>query len=107
MFKDLALLNSIFFYLHSLERYVLAIVVIFCSHCLTPLEAELVDNAEVFMGNLQASAMFLFGLGAVGALTCLYGVLGAMAVALNRPRLGEAWALAVLVVLTNAWVTVG
>lgn len=85
----------------------LVIVVVFCSHCLSPLETELVENIEVFSGNLQSCALLAFRLGVVGALTCLYGTLGAMADSLNRVRLGQLCAALVLAILTQAWVVVG
>jgi hypothetical protein len=107
VYKDLVLLNATFFYIYSLERYVLAVVVIFCSHCLTPLEIELVENVEVFGGNLQSCAKSLFHFGVVGGLTCLYGTLGAMAEGLNRPHMGRLFATVVLAILTQTWAVVG
>ncbi len=105
--KDLTLLNATFFYISSLERYVMVVLVAFFSHCLTPLESELVDPAEVFAGGLQACVATCFHCALFAALVCLYALVGAAAVALNRPRVGQAAAALVLIALANAWVTVG
>lgn len=105
--KDLTLVNAIFFYVYSLERYCLVIFVIFFSHCLTPLEAELMDSAEVFGANFQACATFLFHGSAFAALVSLYGLLGAAATAVHRPRIGQLAAALVLALMANAWVSVG
>jgi hypothetical protein len=105
--KDVVLTNAIFFYLYSLERYTLVIFVVFFSHCLTPLEAELMDAAEVFGGNFQACAALGFNAALFAALTSLYALLGAAATALHRPRVGQLAAFLVLLALLNAWVSVG
>lgn len=105
--KDLTLVNAIFFYLYSLERYTLVVLVVFFSHCLTPLEAELMDSAEIFGSNLQACTALLFGASAFGALVSLYATLGAAALALHRVRVGQLAVGVVLAALANAWVSVG
>ena len=105
--KDLTLVNAIFFYLYGLERYSLVVLVIFFSHCLTPLESELMDSAEVFGGGFQAWCALIFGAAAFAALTSLYAILGAMAGALHRPRVAQLLAVLVLAALARAWATVG
>lgn len=105
--KDQTLVNAIFFYIYSLERYCLVVLAIFFTHCLTPLESELMDSIEVFGGNLQACAALAFTVSAVAALASLYALLGAAASALHRPRVAQVAAALVLAGLANAWVSVG
>lgn len=105
--KDLTLLNATFFYVYGLERYVLLVVVVFCSHCLTPLEAELMDNAEVWAGHFQSAAGALLRYGAAGAAISLYALLGASALSANRQALSQALAGLVVVLLAATWAAVG
>jgi hypothetical protein len=48
VYKDQVLLFSTFSFWFALENYSRLIVIIFCFHCLTPLELELVELVEVF-----------------------------------------------------------
>jgi hypothetical protein len=48
VYKDQVLLFSTFSFWFFLENYTRAIVMIFCFHCLTPLELELVELTEVY-----------------------------------------------------------
>ena len=105
--KDQTLVNAIFFYLYSLERYTLVVLVTFFTHCLTPLESELMDSVEVFGGNFQACAALAFKASAAAAAASLYALLGASAAALHRPRVAQLSASLILVGLSNAWVAVG
>lgn len=100
--KDLTLVNAIFFYIYSLERYCLVIFVIFFSHCLTPLEVELMDSAEVFATNFQSAVGMLFSAAAFAALVSLYGLTGAAAMAVSRPRVAQLAGGLVLAALVNA-----
>jgi hypothetical protein len=47
VFKDLVLLNATFSFWFGLETYARLVVIVFCFHCLTPLELELVELIEV------------------------------------------------------------
>lgn len=105
--KDLTLVNAIFFYLYSLERYTLVIFVVFFSHCLTPLEAELMDSAEVFGGSFQSCVSLMFGSALFAALLSLYALLGSAASALHRPRVAQVCATLVTLTLLNAWASLG
>jgi len=105
--KDLVLVNAIFFYLYSLERYTLVIFVVFFSHCLTPLEAELMDSVEVFGGSFQSCVGLLFGGALFASILSLYGLLGAAAAALHRPRVAQFSAAVVTLALLNAWASLG
>jgi hypothetical protein len=107
VYKDLTLVNATFFYIFSLERYVLVVLIVFFSHCLTPLESELSDSAEVFAGGLQACATLCFCSALFGGLVSLYALVGAAATALNRPKVGQASATIVFLILINAWASVG
>lgn len=102
VYKDLVLVNATFFYIYSLERYTLAVLVIFFSHCLTPLESELSDSIEVFAGSLQACAGLCFSASLFAALVSLFALWGAASAALHRPRIGQAAAAVVLLALANA-----
>lgn len=48
VFKDQVLLFSIFSYWTFLQNYILLVIVIFCFHCLTPLEIELFELIEIY-----------------------------------------------------------
>lgn len=48
VFKDQVLLFSIFSYWTFLQNYMLLVVIIFCFHCLTPLEVELFELIEIY-----------------------------------------------------------
>lgn len=52
VYKDQVLLFSTFSFWFFLENYTRAIVMIFCFHCLTPLELELVELTEVYQSLL-------------------------------------------------------
>lgn len=47
VFKDLVLLNATFSFWFGLETYARLVVIVFCFHCLTPLELELIELVEV------------------------------------------------------------
>jgi len=100
--KDQTLINATFFYIYALERYILVVLFIFFSHCLTPLESELMDSVEVFGGNLQACAATAFKASVVAALASLYALLGAASSALHRPRVAQVAAALVVAGLANA-----
>lgn len=48
VYKDQVLLFSTFTFWFALENYTRLIIIVFCFHCLTPLELELVELVEVF-----------------------------------------------------------
>ena len=48
VFKDLVLLHATFSFWFGLETYARLVVIVFCFHCLSPLELELVELVEIY-----------------------------------------------------------
>jgi len=48
VYKDQVLAFSTFSFYFSMENYFRLILIVFCFHCLTPLELELIDLVEIF-----------------------------------------------------------
>lgn len=56
--KDKILLFSTFSYWFFLQNYVFLVIIVFCFHCLTPLEIELFEMVEVYNNLLNYSSIF-------------------------------------------------
>ncbi len=107
VYKDLILAYATFFFIYSIERYMQLIQVVFFCHCLSPLEADLMDSVEVFVEYFQIVSLYLsIATMWVVLLGCI-AFLGAANLSYGRLHLSRICATLVCVGLVLAWLLVG
>jgi len=107
VYKDLVLLYATFFFVHSLERYIQLIQIVFFCHCLAPLEIDLMDSVEVFLEYFSIASAYLSVSVVWVVLLSLVALVGAINLGLGRLVLSRILSSIVAIGLALGWLVVG